>query len=497
MNNISTKTYTNIVLLLSPVIILPGYFLLQETEIWHLVLPDDYIYAGLIPVTLVYLISLALVQFNNNIFKDNLSLPSVLFLAFMGYFIYLGTLDHYFQDQVGSRFVYNESINTLYYYIMISLSSWCFGYISGCISLDKLIRKKAAHKGLFMIRRWNKKRLKLLVLLFSLLGVASFAIFYSVYIKGFPVLQGISPNASAELRRIVSNEGHNVHLLAFNSMTMVLIYSAVYLIVFDKDLLIILSFIFAVIAFLLWGARIYIAIPFLMFLPYLIRVKKYPLKKVVPIILSLVVLGSMYGTVRNLSFYAARGQQVSYDNFIGKMASLHIAPEFRDSLGVVSYLDELQEQYSPNAYLAGIYYTAFPGKLLKLVGINKQSLFDENGVGSGWLIARVTRGYDWGGIRPGIMGQTLMAFGMKGVVFLFIVYGILFSCLDRLSKCQEQYSPDIVLVYILSGLFSFSVIGTTHSVFSKFWYLIYAFMVFYLFATKKQLVRRQMPLDVV
>ncbi len=476
-------------LLLLPVIVVLGYFLLQETEIWHQIVVDDYLYVGLIPVTMVYFISLVLVQFNNNLFKDNISVPSVLFLAFMGYFIYLGTLDHYYQDQMGAKFVYNESINAMYYYTMISLSSWCFGYISGCVSLDKLIHRKAAHKGLIKIRRWNKKRLKFLVLLFSLLGVVSFAIFYTVYIKGFPVLQGISPNASAELRRIVSNEGHNVHLLAFNSMTMVLIYSAVYLIVFNNDLLIILSFFVAVIAFSLWGARIYIAIPFLMFFPYLVKIKKYPLKKVVPIILSLVVLGSVYGTVRNLGFYAERKQEVPHANFVEKMASLHIAPELRDSLGVVSYLDELQEQYSAHAYLAGIYYTALPGKMLKLVGINKQSLFDENGVGSGWLIAKVTRGYDWGGIRPGIMGQTLMAFGIMGVIFLFIAYGLLFSCLDRFSKCLEQFSPHIFLVYILSGLFSFSVIGTTHSVFSKFWYLIYAFIVFYLFATKKQIVR--------
>jgi hypothetical protein len=101
------------------------------------------------------------------------------------------------------------------------------------------------------------------------------------------------------------------------------------------------------------------------------------------------------------------------------------------------------------------------------------------------LIAKRTRGYDWGGVRPGIIGQTLMTFGLNGVVFVFIAYGILFSLLDKYSKICDVLSPFTIYIYILSCLFAFSIIGTTHGVFSKFWYFTYGYLLTFFLATKK------------
>lgn len=424
------------------VILLLGALFLHESEVWRQSVLGEWAYAGLFLVTFSFVLSLVVVQLKNNIFKRHISIPSVLFLTFMGYYVYLGSLDHYFQVQSGARFVYNESINAGYYYFIVSISSWCTSYLFFSFLFTKLNKPKNHYQYIVSVSRWNKARLWILIVLFGFVGVVFFAIFYIVYIKGFPVLQGVSPNASAELRRIVINEGHNAHLLAFNSMTMVLIYSAVYMIVFDKKPMIVILFILAIISFLLWGARIYIIIPFLMFFPYFVAVKKYSIRKVLLIGFTLIALASVYGTVRNLSFYAERGQEVSGASALEKMASIHIAPEFRDTLGVVSHLEELQEQYSPSAYMSGVFYTALPGKILGIFGVDKQALFDDQGTGSGWLIAKVTRGYDWGGIRPGIMSQTLMAFGLTGVIVLFLGYGMIFAFLDVASKRLDLYSPD-------------------------------------------------------
>ena len=72
------------------------------------------------------------------------------------------------------------------------------------------------------------------------------------------------------------------------------------------------------------------------------------------------------------------------------------------------------------------------------------------------------------------------------LVFVFFIIGVLFSQLDKfINKTYILSSPHTVYIYILSALFSFSIIGTTHSVFSKFWYLTYGYFITFFFATKK------------
>jgi|SaaInlStandDraft_3_1057020.scaffolds.fasta_scaffold01053_5 oligosaccharide repeat unit polymerase len=478
------KALVNTSLILLIVILLLVYYWMQILDANFINIGDDNLYNGLKPVTFLYFISIILINYKISIFKFHFSIPSVLFMSFMGYFIYLGSLDHYFQDQTGVKFIYNESISESYFYIQLSLLSWIFGYVTGSAFFPKFSKVRLLNGWKVTVRRWSKTRLKWMVNWIGIVGIVAFSVFYTFYIKGFPVIQGISPNASSELRSIVSGEGHLAHLIAFNAMTMVLIYGGVYMVMFGKNNFIIFMFLSAILAFLLWGARIYIAIPVLMIFPYLTRIKEYPLKKIMSLIVAFVVLGSVYGAVRNLAFYEERNQIISYDNTIDKMASLHFAPEFRDTAGVVSYLEELRQEYGPEPYIAGIFYTALPGRILSFFGIDKQKLFDEEGSGSGWLIAKVTRGYDWGGVRPGIMSQTLMAFGIVGVIVLFVGYGTLFSYLDHKAMTGDRNSPNMVLIYILSGLFSFSIIGTTHSVFSKFWYLIYFFIIVLLLTSK-------------
>jgi len=310
-------------------------------------------------------------------------------------------------------------------------------------------------------------------------------LFYAFYIKGIPFLQGISASTSSELRYIAMTTGHNIHVVAFNAMTMAFIFSGVYFAIYKRNIVITMLLTLAVTSFLFWGARIYIAIPFLIFFPLISRTKRYSFKRASIVLILIAVTGFIYGQVRNRNFFN------EYENFsdrtsIERLSDLHMGPEFRDTLGVIYYLDVLQEEYSASSYLKGIFLTAIPNKILSLMGLNKTELFHEEGIGSGWLIAKITRGYSWGGIRPGIMAQTLMAFGLKGVIFLFFIMGLLFSQLDKfINKTYILLTPRTVYIYMLSALLSISIIGTTQSVFSKFWYLTYGYLLTVFFATKK------------
>lgn len=455
-----------------------------EPYLYDIFLPK-WEYYGIIYVTFLYLTALFIVWNSCNVISNHIAIPSVLFLSFMGYYIYLGTIDHYLQVLTGAVFTYKESITSGYNYISFSLLSWIMGYllgqrIIGRLSLHKAFGKASLPKHLVI---WDKKKLYLVTLFWGSIGIVSFTVFYAFYVKGLPLLQGTAPNVSMELRNLVITKAHNIHTMAVNGMSFALLYSGVYLALYKRNTVIIMVFMSAITAFLFWGARIYIAIPFLMFFPFLSRIRSYSLRKVVGVMVLVVLTGSIYGQIRNRSFVS---EHIDFSDRTRteRLADLHMGPEFRDTLGVISHLDELQEEYSASCYFKGIFLTAVPKKILALVGVDKDELFSEEGIGSGWLIARVTRDYDWGGIRSGIMGQTLMAFGAKGVFFVFVAYGILFSLLDRYSKVYNDSSPYTVYIYILSGLFSFSIIGTTHSVFSKFWYFTYAYFLTFFLATK-------------
>ncbi len=444
-------------------------------------------YHGIIPVTLLYFIAILIIRNRNDIFLYHISIPSVIFLLIFGYYVYVGTIDHYLQSLTNAKFIYDESITLGYIYIGLSLLSWIAGYLLS----QSMIRKVSSYKAfesIFSSRSvvvWDKRKLYLLNLFWGLIGVVSFSIFYAYYIKGIPLLQGVSASTSSELRHIIMNKGHNINVIAFNVMTMALIFSGVYFAVYEKSKIMFIVLISAVTAFVFWGARIYIVIPFLIFFPLISRIRKYSLKKVVIVLALIAVASFIYGQVRNRNFFNDY-LNLKNQTTIEKLADLHIGPEFRDTLGVISYLDVLQTEYGATPYLKGIFLTAVPNKILSLIGFDKNELFNEEGIGSGWLIAKITRGYNWGGVRPGIMGQTLIAFGLKGVIIVFFLIGILFSQLDKsINKTYVFSSPHAVYIYILSALFSFLIIGTTHSVFSKFWYFTYGYLFTVFFASKK------------
>lgn len=480
------RSYLYITLLCLYGFLLATYFLLSGSH-FHNSLISIWKYHGIIAVTLLYLIAILIIRNRNDIILHHVSIPSVIFLLIFGYYVYVGTIDHYLQSLTNAIFIYDDSITLGYIYIGVSLFSWIIGYLLS----QSVVRKVSSYKTFrrFLSRRyvvvWDERKLFLLNLIWGVIGIVSFVIFYAFYIKGIPLIQGVSASTSSELRHIIMTKGHNINVIAFNAMTMALIFSGVYFAIYERSIVMYMVLISAIIAFVLWGARIYIAIPFLIFFPLLSRMRKYSLKRVTIVVLLIAVLSFIYGQVRNRNFFYDY-LNIADRTSIERLADLHIGPEFRDTLGVISYLDVLQEEYGAIPYFKGIFLTAIPNKILALVGFDKNELFKEEGIGSGWLVAKITRGYSWGGVRPGIMGQTLMAFGLKGVVFVFFFLGVLFSQLDNIINRSYIFSsPHIVYIYILSALFSFSIIGTTQSVFSKFWYLTYGYLITYFFATKK------------
>ena len=448
-------------------------------------------YFGIIGVTVLYVMAYLVVSGSNYIVRDHICIPSVLFLCSFGYFIYAGTLDHYSQVLADARFVYVESLTVAYNYISFALLSWIFAYAAGRIFWGKNLQSPCDVTGDVRLKEWaltwDKKRFFLTIVFWSILGIIAFLVFFLHYIGGFPVLQGTSPNASPELRSLIIGRAHNITVVAFNAATMAIMFGGVYLAIYKKNKFIItLFFIVSIILFLLLGARIYIALPFMVVFLVFAHKGRSSLKLTIGILLLIIIVGSVYGIIRNIQFYRSHGLEISEQTTVENLAVLHIAPEFRDALGVISHLDELQELYKPDYYLKGIYMTALPKKILTMIGVDKDILFSEEGVGSGWLVAKVTRGFDWTGVRPGIIGQTLMAFGVKGVVFVFFVYGLLFSQLDKLSKRYSYDCPWLVLIYILTVVFSFSIIGTTHGTFAKLWYFVYGYLITIVLAAKKR-----------
>jgi len=447
-------------------------------------------YFGIIGVTVLYLIAYIVVSGTNCISRNHICIPSVLFLCSFGYFIYAGTIDHYLQVVTRAKFIYTESLVSGYNCICFALFSWIVAYLVGQAISKKqsryycLIKDTASPKTSSLT--WDKNRFYLTILFWGSFGTIAFLVFFFHYIGGFPVLQGTSPNASPQLRALLIGKAHNITVVAFNAATMAIIFGGVYLVIYKKNKFVItLLFITSIVLFLLLGARIYVALPFMVVFLLFIRKKDYSLKATFAILGLIVLVGSVYGFVRNRQFYRSHGIKFSEQTAVERLADLHIAPEFRATLGVISHLDELQAKYDSDNYISGIYLVAFPKKLLALMGIDKDELFSEEGSGSGWLVARVTRGFDWTGVRSGIIGQTLMAFGLNGVIVVFFLYGLLFSQLDRLSKQYPFNSPCLVFVYIVTVIFSYSVIGTVHSVFAKFWYFTYGYLITIIVAAKK------------
>jgi hypothetical protein len=325
MLNISEKDYLYITMFIMLGLFLSVYYMIiAEPYLYHMFFARS-VYHGIIPVTFLYLLAFLSVWWRYDLISNHISLPSVLFLSFMGYYIYLGTIDQCLQVSFNAVFTYNESITSGYNYVSLALSCWIAGYLLGGNVIGKISLHGAFKKVLSprRVRIWDQRRLYLVNLFWGVIGLISFVVFYAFYVKGLPFLQGVSPNANVELRSLVMTKAHNIHVIAFNAMTIALIYSGVYLALYKRNVVMIMVFIWATTAFLLWGARIYIAIPFLIFFPFMARIKRYPLKKVAGVLVIVVVAGLVYGQFRNRNFF---GEYIDFSDrtIIERLADLHM-----------------------------------------------------------------------------------------------------------------------------------------------------------------------------
>ena len=481
---LSTRNFFSIAFISIVIFLLSVYSLLYlEPYLFDLTLAR-WRYSGLIPVTLIYLVAFFVLWRSYDLISRHITIPSVFFLMVFGYYVYLGTVDYILQVINNAYFTYDESLASGYHYIGLSLICWIVGYLFGgaAINMLKLRKRSRAPLAPKYHLLWNRRRLYYLNLFWGVVGTVSFIIFFVFYIGGIPFLQGISPSVSDDLRIIIMGSAHNIEVVAVNTMTMALLYSGVYLSLHKRSFWIVAVVIAAVTAFFLWGARIYILLPFSIFFMLLARAKSYSLKKIVVMLMIVSVIGFIHGLARNRNFF-----DVDYTrrSTVEALGDLHTAPEFRDTLGVISNLDELGEAYQKSYYFKSIFLPALPGRLWSIVGLEKGEIHSFEGSGSAWVIAEVTRGSRWTGIRPGIMAQTLMTFGAAGVVILFFLFGLLFAYLDRSAVTRDKFSVGLLYIYMVAVLASYSIIVMTEGLFTKFWYFTYAFILVALISGKR------------
>lgn len=429
-------------------------------------------YWGLVPVTVLYALCLSLTSSRADLLRRHLSIPSVMFLMVVGYFIYVGSLDHYLQVLADSEFLYLPMLTPAYKLIAFMLAAWIVGYVVGRWLSGPSAETTAAPDVPGRTRLvWSQRRLFAVVIFWSVVSSAAFAVFYFRVIRYFPVLRGVSPSADSELRAMMFGPARLVSTIAFNAAHLTMITSGLYIVRFGRHKALMATlFMIATVWFLLWGARLYIALPAMICLVLAIAGKHWSARKTAGILAGLAVLAVCYGLARNREFTDV---DLTNRTPVERLADFHAGPEFRDSLGVMLHLEALQEQYEPTSYFRGIYFTAVPGRLLDVLGLDKDSLFAEEGATVGWIAAETTRNYDWGAIRPGVVGETLMAFGPVGVVVVFVLYGLLFARLDVLHGRTAIASPRNLLIYGTAVIFSYSVIASTHGTFAKFWYFLY------------------------
>jgi len=431
---------------------------------WH--------YWGLVPVTVLFALCLSLISARADVLERHLSIPSVLFLTVVGYFIYVGSLDHWLQVLADAEFLYLPTLAPAYQLVAFLLTAWAVGYVAGRWLSRTAGRTTPTPSTRGRTRLvWFQRRLFAVAIFWSVVSTAAFAVFYFRIIGFFPVLRGVSPNADSELRAVMFGPARLVSTVAFNAATLTMITSGLYIVRFERHKALMATlFMIAAAWFLLWGARLYIALPAMIVLVLVIARKRWSLRRSGAVLAGLAVLAVSYGLVRNRAF---TNVDLANRTAIERLADLHIGPEFRDAVGVMTHLDALREQYKPASYFRGICFTAVPGRVLGVLGLDKDILFAEEGASVGWIAARTTRDYHWGAIRPGIVGETLMAFGPVGVIVAFALYGLLFARLDVLCERAAIASPRSLLIYGTAVILSYSVIASTHSTFAKFWYFIY------------------------
>ena len=191
----------------------------------------EWSYSGLIAVTFYFVIAVILVWSRNDISVYHISIPSVFFLLVLGFFIYLGTFDYCIQNLSQDLSIDKESLKAGYNYINIALCGWIIGYMMSRFFFYKIqmnSRQTEENKP-YIYLGWIQKRLFGFTMLWGTIGIAAFIIFFWKYVKGLPFLEGVSPNASPEMRAMVLGPAHNISVVAFNSATMAIIFSGIYL----------------------------------------------------------------------------------------------------------------------------------------------------------------------------------------------------------------------------------------------------------------------------
>lgn len=424
---------------------------------------------GLIGISFLMILVAVLTVHEGFLGKIVLAIPSNLFLLLFLYFIGLGSLSQFLRFITGRPRSFSESLCDAYLFSILALFAWIIGYrIAGLIWGHKLrgcIQEKE-------IVQWDRKRLRLIATFWGLAGMASMIAFYAFFIGGVPILKGITPNVDHTYGEIISGNGHWLSVIAFNANTFGIIYIGTYLSLFGLNIPLFFIAFLELLLFVGWGPRIYVLIPS-MIIGFLYIRKHRP--KVVYIMIGMVsvlVLSIIFAAWRN----RAHEQYVdlSKESAIETLADLHLAPEFREYLSVLSFREELSIHYTSRNIRNAIVYGMMPNIVWSNVfGIDKNIIFKES---SAWIVARITRGNTWTGIRSGLISELVMAYGTFGVGVAFFLLGVIFYFLDSQIRLSTPNSTMTLLAYICAVLLSLLIVGQIESTFSRIWYQLYVFL---------------------
>ncbi len=434
--------------------------------------PDSYVLV-FIPLLLAF-IGIWAVNRSDSV-KNAVSKPSNLFLMFFVYFIGLGSLSQYLRAVTGRGFVFSESLTEAYVVSSLAIGAWLVAHqLASMIWTPSQKQIKGAPV-------WDRLRLKRLSIGLGIFGILMMVVFFFYSVGGVPVLAGITPNVDSSLRDGVIGGSNWVSVVALNANSMGVIFAGTYLALFGLNLTILLILILGLVMFIGWGPRIYILVPIMIVGLLYIR-KRRPKFISVMIVITILFVGSMmFAWWRNRS--APNAVALSQGTVVETLADLHLAPEFKEYLSVLAYRDILSKYYTPRNIANAIIFPMMPNTIWSnLFNVNKNIIFEER---SAWIIADITRGSSWTGIRSGIISESIMAFNLPGVLLIFAILGILFSYLDFKSFNYDAENPYMLIVYILTVLFSLLLIGQIESTFTRVWYFLYFFIFMRVIAARK------------
>lgn len=465
-----TKTYSSRTRLIGPALVLfslIGILMLGWVIVENdLVQVKDDTYALLFMPLLLLLFTFLVVNAQNRRLSV-FSRPSNLFILFFVYFVGLGSISQYFRVISGRPLSYTESLSMAYLVSSLALACWLIGHQIYCLLpfIGPRHRKKTTYPA------WNPKRLFRVALFWGGLGSIFMLLFYQ-RIGGVPVLRGLSPNVDQSLGELLAGDAHLISVMAFNANSIGTFFSGTYLAAFGYNPIMFSLFVVGIILFIGWGPRIYFVIPILVVGLMYLRRKQVKMFHVILVLAIFFILSILFARWRNRSF--SNIYQTDPSTVVESLADIHLAPEFREHLGVLSNLEELSHSYTGRNIRSAILYTTMPNIVwTNIFGIDKNQIFEES---SAWIIAKVVRNNLWTGIRSGFKSEVIMAFGLSGIVISFFGLGLLFSWLDSKAASNPFDSSNILMIYVITVLFSFLIIGQIESVFSRLWYIIYIFI---------------------